>query len=102
MKNEAEMITNGWIICINNGHTEAANLNYKKRCSSFKSEGFWGYSYGCPIGEAKAQFEGFGKATLSFGNCHWEGTTKVYLNNKIIKTSGSNQSEVVSFEYKSW
>ena len=101
---KSEMITNGWVICIDNGDSKINNLRYENTCNSQSVTGFWGYSYGCPVGGVSAQFEGSGIATLSFGSCYWKGSTKVYLNEKNIKTADSSQSSIavseeVTFEY---
>ena len=96
---KAEMITNGWAICVDNGDSKANNLRYEKTCTSQNVAGFWGYLYGCPIGSVKAQFEGTGTATLSFGACHPPGSVKVYLNEKIIQTT-TTLTQTVTFVYK--
>ena len=96
---KSEMITNGWAICVDNGDSKTNNLRYEKTCTSQNAAGFWGYLYGCPIGGVKAQFEGTGTATLSFGSCHYKGSVKVYLNEKIIQTT-TTLTETVTFVYK--
>ena len=97
---KAEMITNGWAICVDNGDSKTNNLRYEKTCTSQNAAGFWGYLYGCPIGGVKAQFEGTGTATLSFGSCNSRGgSVKVYLNEKNIQTT-TTLTQTVTFVYK--
>ena len=96
---KAQMITNGWAICVDNGDTAAHNLRYEKTCTSRNVAGFWGYIYGCPIGGVKAQFAGTGRATLDFGACHYKGSVKVYLNEKVIETT-TQLTKTVTFVYK--
>ena len=108
---KSEMITNGWAICMDNGDSCSNNLRYEANCNAI---GYWGYRYGCPIGSVCAQFEGSGKATLSFGSCHMKvdangnsnGATYVYLNGMMLKSAWSSQShglvvtEEVTFSFK--
>ena len=97
------MITNGWVICVDNGDFTENNVKYRNKCEQpgyGKNQfGFWGYTYGCKIGSIKAQFEGSGTGALNFGSCHTAGTIKVFLNNVLIKTACSEYPTCSSEEF---
>ena len=117
---KSEMITNGWLMCIEMGFgpgifssvakAQRHNRRQENLCKEKGLTGFWGYHYGCPIGGVSAQFEGSGTATLNFGSCYYSivrgqtASTKVFLNEKLIKTAVLTTpaiivSEEVTFEY---
>ena len=91
------MSSSGWVIDVNNADNAKNNGIYQKLCGTST---FWGYKFGGPVGRVTAVFRGSGKASLSFGECWFRGTTKVYLNNRQIGIATTRKvSVVVHFDY---
>ena len=91
------MRSNGWVIDVNNADNPRKNGIYTTLCGA---SSFWGYKFGLPVGRVSTTFKGSGKASLSFGECWFTGTTKVYLNNRQIGIASSRKlGVVVHFEY---
>ena len=92
IESKDEMEAAGWVLDVD----YINNKNYEAMC---KDNPFWGYGY-LRDGEISVVFEGTGKGTLVFGNCHSRGAVYADLNTKRIGYAPPNQLEIVSkFDY---
>ena len=73
------------------------NYGYESYCDTGNT---W-YGYGGSVGALYATFQGFGTATLTFGQCFPNGNVKVkvFLNEKIISEVTFDGIKEVTFEY---
>ena len=93
----------GWIV---DGALKS-DYRYAKYCILYNEEGyttFWGCTSGSKVAYVVATFQGSGRGTLDFGNCHPvenPSATIVYLNDiRIGAADPNNKSVVISFDYK--
>ena len=95
IRNKAAIMAAGWNLDLKND--PIATSSYRKHCGTHT---FWGYKYGKKVGTMSYVFKGHGGATLKFGNCYTRGETKVYLNDKFIRSAKSKTKNQISFTYK--
>ena len=90
------MEKNGWSF---GGHRWASkNPYYDKQCNS---DTWYGYRIGSKKpASVSATFEGYGTATLTFGNCHSTRTVDVYFNDVPLSTAIANElRKTVTFNF---
>ena len=95
---KSEMVSNGWKINVEYSSSADQFDDYTHICGN---ETFYGYNTDNTVGEVSTTFKGYGKATLSFGNCHKKGHVVVTLNNReLARVHASNPNNVIAFYYK--
>ena len=93
VKNKQAM-QNSWTVNVGSSDDKA----FSSLCGSTT---FFGWTSGAPVGKVGAIFKGTGTATLNFGNCFTQGTTKVTLNNVQLGIAGASQKNVpINFNFK--
>ena len=93
VRQSVDVLSNGW-------ETNSTILNFKYESLCDAGDTWYGYVGGStPIGSIYATFQGFGTATLSFGNCLNQGSVKVFLNEKLISEVRLKGIKEVTFEY---
>ena len=97
IRNKAAIMAAGWNLDLKND--PIATSSYRKHCGTHT---FWGYKYGKKVGTMSYVFKGHGGAKLKFGNCYTRGETKVYLNDKFIRSAKSKTKNQISFTHLSF
>ena len=64
-----------------------------------KTDTFWGWASVGTVGTASVVLKGDGTGTLGFGNCFTGGNVKVYLNDQLLKTAGTQQFPSITFSF---
>ena len=97
VQNKEIMLANGWEMDITSNIPLWIQKITDRYCSS---NTFYGFKAGPKVGKVMATFQGYGSATLDFGNCATQGFTSVFLNNRYIAHAGPNTpSKSISFQY---
>ena len=97
VQNKEIMLANGWQMDISSNIPFWIQTITDRYCNS---NTFYGFKAGPRVGKVMATFQGYGSATLDFGNCATQGYTSVFLNNKYIAHAGPNtSSKSISFQY---
>ena len=97
VQNKEIMLANGWQMDISSNIPFWIQKITDRYCNS---NTFYGFKAGPRVGKVMATFQGYGSATLDFGNCATQGYTSVFLNNKYIAHAGPNtSSKSISFQY---
>ena len=93
VRQSINILSNGW-------QTNSTKLNYGYE-SACDTGDTW-YGYGGSVGALYATFQGFGTATLTFGQClvsYGSVKVKVFLNEKILSEVTFTGIKEVTFEY---
>ena len=97
VQNKEIMLANGWQMDISSNLPFWIQKITDRYCNS---NTFYGFKPGPKVGKVMATFQGYGSATLDFGNCATQGFTSVFLNNEYIAHAGPNTlSKSISFQY---
>ena len=90
------MRKNGWKI---DAKVFGRENRFRKYCGG-GANAWYGNKPGRKVGFLQANFQGTGKAKLSYGNCYHSGAVIVYLNNQEISRASPKSNEVISFNYE--
>ena len=63
-------------------------------------ETWFGWTGFEPVGSIKMVLEGYGLATMNFGNCYTQGVVNVYLNGDLLSSASANvKNKIVKFSF---